>query len=184
MKLSLALFPCALSTLTALTGYFFSPRGLVVATARIASTARGAKKSSSLRRANHVNPRLNAVSWRNTHAARILELIDVFATLTRQSFPSLSTLVDSCSAMNRQASLHANLSNYRIRNQPASNLLVRITMHSVPVTSDDCRWVDLVPHQLVRALEKLRSDQHDRSGPVSYFLVLLGSERHQYPSLS
>jgi len=34
--------------------------------------------------------------------------MDVLATLTRQSRPSLSTLVESCSAMNRHASLQAN----------------------------------------------------------------------------
>jgi hypothetical protein len=45
----------------------------------------------------------------NTYADRILELIDVFAMLIKQSLPSLSTLVDICSAINRQASLQANL---------------------------------------------------------------------------
>lgn len=43
------------------------------------------------------------------YADRIFELIDVLAMLIRQSLPNLSTLVDSCSAMNRQASLQANL---------------------------------------------------------------------------
>ena len=35
--------------------------------------------------------------------------MEVFATLTKHSRPSLSTFVDSCSAMNRQASLQASL---------------------------------------------------------------------------
>lgn len=135
MKLSLADFPWALSTLTALTGYFFSPRGLTVFTASMASTARGAKKSSSLSRSQwrvtlprgYPGDRMSrrdvetvlrvfrggllgdARNHDATHAARILELIEVLATLTRQSRPSLSTLVESCSAMNRQASLQANL---------------------------------------------------------------------------
>jgi hypothetical protein len=48
-----------------------------------------------------------------TYADRIFELIDVFAMLIKQSLPSLSTLVDICSAINRQASLHANLKGRR-----------------------------------------------------------------------
>lgn len=47
---SRALFPCAFKTLTAFTGYFISPRKLIVFTASIASTAIGANKSSSLER--------------------------------------------------------------------------------------------------------------------------------------
>lgn len=44
-----------------------------------------------------------------THAAMILDDMDVLATLTNASRPSLSTLVDNCSAINLHASLHANL---------------------------------------------------------------------------
>lgn len=39
----------------------------------------------------------------------ILDDMDVFAMLTRQSLPSLATGVDICSSMNLQASLQANL---------------------------------------------------------------------------
>lgn len=85
----------------------------MVATANIASTAIGAKKSSSLmKRHGRVS-----VKWQESfektqqdiYADKIFELIEVLAMLIRQSLPSLSTLVDSCSAMNRQASLQANL---------------------------------------------------------------------------
>lgn len=44
-----------------------------------------------------------------THAEMILDDMEVLATLTRASRPSLSTLVESCSAMNLHASLHASL---------------------------------------------------------------------------
>ena len=42
-----------------------------------------------------------------THAEMIFDDMDVLATLIKHSLPSLSTLVDSCSAMNRHASLQA-----------------------------------------------------------------------------
>jgi hypothetical protein len=44
-----------------------------------------------------------------THAEMIFDDMDVFATLMSASLPSLSTFVDNCSAMNRQASLQASL---------------------------------------------------------------------------
>lgn len=47
--------------------------------------------------------------WGCAYAARILELMEVLATLIKLSLPSLSTFVDNCSAMNLHASLHASL---------------------------------------------------------------------------
>ncbi len=51
----------------------------------------------------------DCISMERTYTARIFELIEVLATLIKHSLPSLSTFVESCSAMNLQASLHASL---------------------------------------------------------------------------
>ncbi len=78
-----------MSTLTALIGYFDSPKKFVVLTAKIASTAKLAKKSAS--------------------EPMILEDIEVLATLTKASFPKFDTLIAKCSLIYEQDSLIAYL---------------------------------------------------------------------------
>lgn len=70
----------------------------------------GAKRSSSLDVSVGHRPEQG-----QTHAEMIFDDIDVFATLMSASLPSLSTFVDSCSAMNRQASLQASLDIISVR---------------------------------------------------------------------
>ena len=101
-----------------------------------------------------------------TYTARIFELMDVLATLTRASRPSLSTLVESWSAMNRHASLHASL-------KRRSAKPVRSFGQDAPVASNHGGGVNLVSHQIVRSSQQLGSEQYDRSGTVSDLLVLL-----------
>lgn len=52
-----------------------------------------------------------------------------------------------------------------------------------PVTCDNGSRVDLVPDKFVCTTQKFGSDQYDRGGSISDFLVLLSSQRYEDSSL-
>lgn len=102
---SLALLPWAFKMLTALTGYFVSPLTFVDLTAIIASTAMGAKISSSLERKSQLGTIEELIDV--AHFPMILLDMLVLAALIKASLPKISTLTLSCSCINLQASLQA-----------------------------------------------------------------------------
>ena len=51
--------------------------------------------------------------------------------------------------------------------------------HRQPEPSDDVRRVNLIPHQLIRPLQKLRGENHHRSRSISHFLILQLGELDQ-----
>jgi hypothetical protein len=135
--------------LTALTGYLTSPRVLTVLTANMASTAIGAKKSSSL------NERKTWIIDRTT--GEVPHLLS--NNLARHTRPRN---VDECFPPKR-IYLNAQLILHEPDRLPARKAVSR----------DDRRRVDPLLHELVRAPQQLRSDDHDRGRPVAHFLVLL-----------
>jgi hypothetical protein len=50
---------------------------------------------------------------------------------------------------------------------------------ALPVTSNNSGGVDLVPDKLICTTKEFRSDQNDRSGSISDFLVLLSCQGHE-----
>lgn len=63
------------------------------------------------------------------------------------------------------------------------HVVVDCNHKSVPVTSDDGRWVNLVLDKLVSSSKELSGEQDDRGRAISNLLVLLLGKRHKNSSL-
>lgn len=147
--------------LTALTGYLISPRGLIVLTANIASTAMFAKNSSSL---FHTTKRVSACT-------RLRKIHTESEGGRKEGKDSRSNDLTRHTSLGHidQALLPKRINlDTQFLGQIPHSLLTR-----QPISSNNRRRMNLVFDEIVRSLQELSGDEYYGSGSVSYFFVLL-----------